>query len=71
MASSALNFQLQVQHQVANDVGLKFQLRSSINLQLTESSLYTVIGFALKGHPKLGFGMDFGGQGQRYLVATL
>jgi len=39
-------------------VTVKFQLRSSINVRLTESSL------SLKGPPKWGFGGNFGGRGK-------
>jgi len=35
-------------------IAITFKLRSSINVRLTESSLY-LIGFELKGPPKWGF----------------
>ena len=44
-------------------LNVKFQVRSSINVRLTESSM----GFALKGPPKWGFGLILG-IGQKYLV---
>ena len=40
-------------------ITVKFQLRSSINVRLKESSL-SVIGFALKGPTKWGFGLILG-----------
>jgi len=43
-------------------ITVKFQLRSSIIVPLTESSIYN--RFAWKGPPKWGFGGNFGGRGK-------
>ena len=40
------------------DITVKFQLRSSINVRLTESSLYN--RFRIERSPKMGFWGDFG-----------
>jgi len=45
-------------------IAVKFQLRSSINVRLTESSLYN--RFRIERSPKMGFGVILG-QGRRYL----
>ena len=39
-------------------IAVTFQLRSSINVRLTESSLYNMV--CTKMFPKMGFGGDFG-----------
>ena len=48
-------------------ITVKFQLRSSINVRLTESSLYN--RFCIERSPKKGFWGNFG-VGLRYLVGT-
>ena len=47
---------------------VNFQLRSSINEELTERSLYN--RFCIERSAKMEFLGDFGGQGLRYLVGT-
>ena len=43
-------------------ISVKFQLCSSINVQLTENSLYN--RFCIESYPKMGFWGDFGARGK-------
>jgi len=43
-------------------ITVKFQLRSSVNMRLTESSLYN--RFCIERSPKWGFRGNFGGRGK-------
>jgi len=47
---------------------VKFQLRSSINVPLTQNSVYN--RFCIERSSKMRFGWTFWGYGQRYLVGT-